>query len=331
MSRSRWTVFKRSAAILFLCASLARANAQSNPPEHHGEQTSFSVEFDFEHPVPVNQAAKEALAASPRIVHELKQKHVQPKDLPDEWFTASRVHLGADGESGLVVMGVDGLLGANITSFWVLRRTANGYDLVLDTIAAGLEFSAEKTNGLRNIETFIPGGAAYVGSDEFQFDGRRYQATRRTSQRTGTKVPTDLKGYETHASFVQQTASDTLTLADARTWIWQHWKARKPFYVTVVEQDDDGSQTTYGLYTSDDSDNPGLVLEIHKSHWQQDSQSGLRRKVMDDDRWVASDVERVYPAVDKDHDPQIIGDESGVAASVYRLGFRDGIFWLATL
>jgi len=332
MSRSRWTVFKSSAAILFLCASLARANAQSNPPEHHGEQTSFSVEFDFEHPVPVNQAAKEALAASPRIVHELKQKHVQPKDLPDEWFTASRVHLGADGQSGLVVMGVDGLLSANITSFWVLRSTGKGYDLVLDTLAADLAILKTETNGFRGIEASASTSVGSWASNIFQFDGQRYQVNKQIEQTTGAKVPTNLTGYETHPPFVQHAPDDSSTLADARTWIWQHWKSRKRFYVTVEAQNDEGEPATYQLYTSDDPNNEGLVMKVHTSHWVQDSPSKARRKVIDEDLWIAVDVKKVHPAVDENHDPQVILDQTDVAASAYCLGFLDfrGV-WLATL
>lgn len=98
MNLSRTFFFRTSAAILFLCISVFLANAQLNPPKHRGEQTSFSIEFDFEHPVPVDQAAKEALATSPRLVHELKQKHLVPKDLPDRWFMAT--HLADDRRKG---------------------------------------------------------------------------------------------------------------------------------------------------------------------------------------------------------------------------------------
>lgn len=332
MNPSRTFFFGTSAVILFLCISVFLANAQLNPPKHRGEQTSFSIECDFEHPVPVNGAAKEALATSPRLARKLKQKHLEPKDLPDRWFVASRVRLGDGGRVGLVVMGVDGLLGANITSFWVLRRTGKGYDLVLDTIAAALDILETKTDGLQDIETYFPGSIAYAGSQEFRFDGQRYQVTKRTSQTIGAKVPRDLAGYETHAPFVQPADDDTAAvLAQARTWIWHHWKDGKPFYVTVVTQNGDGDQATYELYTSDDSDEPGLIVKVHKTHWEQESPSGPRRKITDDDLWVASDVERVYPAIDDQHDPQIIPEQKDVAASVYRLNFRDGIFSLATL
>ena len=319
-------------ATLVLCSLSIGASGQEKQPKHHGEQTSFSIEFDFEHPVPVDEAAREALATSPRVTHELKRKHLEPKDLPDRWFTASRIHLDNGGRVGLVVMGVDGLLGANITSFWVLRRTGKGYDLVLDTIAAGLDILETKTDGLRDIETWSPGGAAYSGSQELQFDGQRYQVTKRTSQTTGARVPTDLTGYETHAPFVQQTAGvGASALAEARTWIWQRWSEQTNFYVTVVTQDDEGNQAKYQLYTTNESGHTELVVKIHKTHWEQESPSKPRRKITDDDLWIASNVERVYPAIDDQHDPQIIPEQKDVAASAYRLNFRDGIFSLATL
>jgi len=228
-------------------------------------------------------------------------------------------------------MGVDGLLGANVTSFWVLQRTGKGYDLVLDTIAAGLDILETKTDGLQDIETWFPGSAAYWGSQDLRFDGHRYQVTKRTSQTTGVKIPTDLTGYETHAPFVQHAADDSSTLAEARTWIWQHWKDHKLFCVTVVTQNDDDNRATYQLYTSADSDYPGLVVKVHKTHWEQESPSEQRRKITEDDLWIASNVDRVYPATDDQHDPQIIPEQKDVTASAYRLNFREGIFSLATL
>lgn len=331
MNRAR-IAFRISAVMVFLCGSVLRVKAQSGPPKQYGEQTSFSVESDFEHPVPLDEAAKEALAASPRLADEIKQKHLEPKSLPDRWFTASKVHLGDAGQLGLVVMGVDDLLGANWTSFWVLRRATQGYNLVLDTMAADLQILKTETNGLRDVRASFSTSVGSWASNRFQFDGRRYQVTKRIAQTTGAKIPDNLTGYETHAPFEQHGADDSSTLAEARTWIWQHWKDHKHFYVAVVAWHDDGSQSKYQLYTSDDSDYPGLVVKVDKSHWEQGSPSEGRRKVLDDELWIALDVKRVYPAVDEDHDPQIIPDGSEVAASVYRLGFLDfrGV-WLASL
>jgi hypothetical protein len=327
MNLPRSFLLGTSAAILFLCASATRVNAQSSPPKHHGEQTSFSVESDFEHPVPLDEAAKETLANSPSLAEDLKRKHLTPKDLPGRQFTASRIHLG-DGIIGLVVMGPP----ANNAPFWVLRRTGAGYRLVLDTIAAGLDILNTKTNGFRDIEAGSSTSVGSWASYGFQFDGRYYQLTKRISQTTGAKIPADLTGYETHAPFVQHTADDSSTLAQARTWIWRHWKDRRRFYLTVATRDNDDNQATYQLYTSDDSDYPGLVVKIHTSHWEQDSPSEPRRRIIEDDLWIAPDIKRVYPAVDEDHEPQVIPDESDVAASAYQLGFLDfrGV-WLATL
>lgn len=331
MNLRRWFLLKSSATILLLCASVVRANAQASPAKHHGEQISFGPEFDVEHPVLLDEAAKEALATSPRLADDLKQKHLEPNDLPDRWFTASRVHLGG-GQVALIVMGVDGLLGANIAPFWVLRKNAVGYNLVLDTIGLQLEVLKTRTNGISDIKASALTGVAYWGSLDYEFDGRVYQLAKRESGSTGAETPRSLTGYETHAPFVQRQDDDTSSvLAAARTWIWEEWKSHKRFYVTVSGQDDDGNQETYQLYTSDDSNYSGLILKIHKIKWEQESPSRSRRKIVEDDLWAVPDVERVYPAVDEDHDPQVIPDGADVAASVYRLGFLEGIHWLATL
>jgi hypothetical protein len=324
MNLSRGLLFTSSGAILFLCVSLARANAQSNPPEHHGEQTSFSVESDIDRPVPLDQAAKEALAKSPELA---KWKRFAPRDISRSWLTASKIHLG-EGVVGLIVMGPP----LNNSPFWILGQTSGGYDLVLDTVAADLDILKTRTNGLRDIETSVQTSVGSWASNIFQFDGQRYQVNKQIEQTTGAKVPTNLTGYETHPPFVQHAPDDSSTLADARTWIWQHWKSRKRFYVTVEAQNDEGEPATYQLYTSDDPNNEGLVMKVHTSHWVQDSPSKARRKVIDEDLWIAVDVKKVHPAVDEDHDPQVILDQTDVAASAYCLGFLDfrGV-WLATL
>lgn len=327
MIPSRWFWLKSGAIILFLCASVVRPDAQVNSAKHHGEQTSFSVEFDFKHPVHLDEAAKGALATSPSLADEVKRKHLEPKDLPDHWFTASRVQLG-EGVEGLVVMGPV----VNTAPFWVLRQTAKGYDLVLDATTSNLEFLDTRTNGLRDIKMGEPVGVAYWATQEFQFDGHIYRIAKRENGSIDAETPRDLSGYETHAPFVQQNDDHTSpVLAEARTWIWQRWKSHKRFYVAVVKQNDDGTQATYQLYTSNDSDQTDLVLKIHKTEWEQDSTSEPRRKVVEDDLWTVPDLKRVYPAVDEDHSPQVIPDGADVAASVYRLGFLEGIHWLATM
>lgn len=105
-------------------------------------------------------------------------------------------------------------------------------------MAAGLDILRTETNGLRDIKTAFPTSVASWASNEFQFDGNRYRVTKRVSQTTGAKIPSDLTGYETHAPFVQYGAKDSSILSEARTWIWHHWKVQKPFYVTVVVQNE---------------------------------------------------------------------------------------------
>jgi hypothetical protein len=327
MNGSRSSLLKSGAMVLCVYASAIQSNAQLDPAKHRGEQASFSVEFAFEHPLALNEAAKKALATSPALADDLKRKNLAPKDLPDGWFTASRIHLGV-GVAGLVVMGPI----ANNAPFWVLRQTASGYDLVLDTTGSDLKLLKTRTNGLRDIKASALVGVAHWGSLEFQFDGHNYRLAKRAGGSIGAKVPRDLADYATHAPFVQPADNDAgQVLAQARTWIWEQWKAHKRFYVTVSAQDDDGNQETYHLYTSSAPAYPGLILKIHKTEWEKDSPVESRRNITEDDLWVASDLERVYAAEDEDHEPQVIPNEKSVSASVYRLGFREDAFWLATL
>ncbi len=134
------------------------------------------MEFPFEHPVVLNYAARKALASDPAVADVMREEKFSIDTIPKDWFTASEVHLGSKNQTDLVVMGRSISLGPYSAGFWVLRRTAQGYRLVLATRAHDLALLDEKTHGLRDIETglsTLSGGH----SEKFKFDGQFYQNT----------------------------------------------------------------------------------------------------------------------------------------------------------
>jgi len=138
------------------------------------EQISFGMEFPFDRPVALNEAAKKALATDRSIADVMKDEQISIETIPKDWFTASEVHLGPKGETDLVVMGLGISLGPYSAGFWVLRPTAQGYEIVMATDTHDLTLLDTSTNGLQDIETGLPtGGQRY--SDTYRFDGRAYQ------------------------------------------------------------------------------------------------------------------------------------------------------------
>jgi hypothetical protein len=163
-------------------------NAQNTQKADAAEQTSFSMEFPFERPVLLGEAAKKALATDRGIADVMKDEHLSIESIPKDWFTASEVHLGPKSETDLVVMGLGISLGPYNAGFWILRQTTDGCEIVLAVNTHDLALLDTSTNGLRDIETGLPtGGQRY--SDIYRFDGHRYQIGPPIQESQSSKVP----------------------------------------------------------------------------------------------------------------------------------------------
>ncbi len=150
------------------------ANDQITQKKNAVGQTSFSMEFPFEQPVPLSEAAKKAIATDRGIADVMKDDQLSIESIPKDWFTASEVHLGPKSETDLVVMGIGISLGPYSAGFWILRQTPQGYEIVLAVDTHDLALLDTSTNGLRDIEAGLPtGGQRY--SNIYRFDGHRYQ------------------------------------------------------------------------------------------------------------------------------------------------------------
>ena len=138
------------------------------------EQTSFSMEFAFERPVLLSEAAKKALATDQGIADVMKDDQLSIESIPKDWFTAAEVHLGPKNETDLVVMGLGISLGPYNAGFWVLRQTPQGYEIVLAVNTHDLALLDSSTNGFRDIETNLPTlNQSY--RDIYKFDGYAYR------------------------------------------------------------------------------------------------------------------------------------------------------------
>ena len=164
----------------FLLASflLTPVNAKAAEKSVTGEQTSFSMEFPFEKPATLSEAAKRALATDRSIADVMRDEQLSIATIPPNWFQASELHLGPKNETDLLVMGLGISLGPYSAGFWILRPTPHGYKIVLSTHTHDLTLLKSKTNGFRDIETGLPtGGKRY--SDRYRFDGHQYQKSSR--------------------------------------------------------------------------------------------------------------------------------------------------------
>jgi hypothetical protein len=144
------------------------------------------------------------------------------------------------------------------------------------------------------------------------------------------ELPHDLSRYETHRPFVQSKGQDEEPiLAEARAWIWQHWQARKRSYLKVSTEDNDGEKQTCTYYIDNNTENKEwqVTIEANRTVWDQDSPSGPRYMVMEDDITIAVQVQRTDPPVDDSDSARVLPDKEESPAAKYRLRFLGYTEW----
>ena len=300
--------------------------AQQKQNPRNTEQTSFDAEGPVDRPVPLSDPARKAIAGDVKLVKDLANKQLSAETVPQEWFAVSQIHLANRKETDLVVVGGGGLMGANFTRFWVLRQTSSGYDLVLSTGALHLDVLRTRTNGLTNIETNIVVGGGYADARDFAFDGHRYWVTKLSSTLIGAKVPVDLSAYKTREPLVQSASQDpTPLLAEARSWIWQQWQAKKPSYLKVVTHSKEGDETTivYFVNTSETGDWQ-VMLQVHDVLVRREDLFTKRGdRLIENQLLVGAHVERIDPSEADSPAPHALSDQDEEPSTKYRLRFSD--------
>jgi len=177
---------------LWICSALSmltagilcnRVKADVGQREPLWEQTDFSAEYDtVVHPVPLPESVLQILRNDRHVSLAMKGNDIPPDRLPPkEWFAASEIHLGRPVERDLVVMGVNGLRGANVNTFWVFRKTAERYELVLHVAVHDLKALESKSNGYRDIQTWSSTAVTHT-TLLFKFDGRQYQLAEKKTE-----------------------------------------------------------------------------------------------------------------------------------------------------
>ncbi len=279
-----------SLAFFFSCT----ANPQEKSQQSSKEQTSFSMEFPFEHPAKLSSLARAALAAIPEIAERVKEEGTTPEEMPKEWFEVSEVPLGTPGPADLVVMGVDGFLGANITPFWVLRQNGKAYKLVLTIPAHDLEILNSKTCDLRDIrvEAFT---AVWYFENVYKYNCSEYRVAVKRSGPIGEELPKNLNGYETRKPLVQGSSeSPERVLNEARAWLWKQWWLEKQSILSVTLYSKEGDRTTTTYFVTKDSGKLRLLIRTQRWLVDREPHAGTRRPVLEDALVVAEDIERRF-------------------------------------
>jgi hypothetical protein len=167
---------------LTILTFVATAEAQEPRLRLSEEQSSFNAEEDkVNRAVPVPEGALQLLRSDEQILRYLSAKGESAGDLTTDAFLASEIHLNGPGEIDLIVIGRGRLRGANVVTFWVIRKSAKKFTVILKTVAHDLRIQDDRWNGFRNIETASPiAGTASVVL--YKFDGKRYKVFQTKSE-----------------------------------------------------------------------------------------------------------------------------------------------------
>ena len=170
----------RLALLLLFCTSQLYPQAMKRT-EAQREQTDFGAEGDFQSPVTIPSTALDTLRASKNADDSIQMcaenEGIPADKIPASWFAASKIRLSGSPDSGLVVRGEHPCLGgAHIAQFWVIAKTATGYEIVFRGRADALAVLPTRTNGYRDLQLIIVTQAgASVDNVNFQFRNGQYQ------------------------------------------------------------------------------------------------------------------------------------------------------------
>ena len=136
-----------------------------------GEQVIFHMEEGIAEPIEIPSIALGLiLDKASDIVDSCKAD----SEALRKCVAGSNINLNGDGYLDLVVMGQGKLLGANVTSFWILLGQKDGYRLVLKTEALQIVVGKKRTNGLLNIDT-VAITANTIITSQYVFRRKNYQ------------------------------------------------------------------------------------------------------------------------------------------------------------
>jgi hypothetical protein len=162
-----------------LLIAFAAATEQAKPSL--AEQAHFSADDEsVQRPGSVPEGVLQILRRDRDVLNVLKCEHLPAEQLPASWFRASETHLDGPNETDMIVIAAGPLIGANVTTFWVFRPTAQGYELVLLVATHDLSIKKHRSHGYRDILARRQTAIEFV-SILYRFDGKQYQPYRTKS------------------------------------------------------------------------------------------------------------------------------------------------------
>jgi|KBSMisStaDraftv2_1062788.scaffolds.fasta_scaffold02876_13 hypothetical protein len=310
------------AFVVFLGAtSLAdlRANAQqANPP------AVFSSEEDsVPGAVALPECARTWLARDAQVSLRLDRLHLSLAQVPDAWFVAGAVNFGKPNEKLLVVMGADGLLGANTGPFWILRWSGQSCDLLLATAAHHLEFLETKTHGLPDVQI----GFASTGNTsehQYKFDGHVYMKADDACRPEQAERFNTIDGKNPQMFLFQPPSHSTENLlCEGRDWVWRKWEQKEPFTLKINLFSKEGDQTSLTYSDMMTGGRWQIDILVHKEVVDESAHPGASHRVVKDELIFAVAVQRRFARKGDPDRTRIVPESESVPPDTYELHFLD--------
>ena len=311
------------ACVVFL-GVISLAGVQANAQQANSPAGFSSEEDSVPGAVALPECARTWLARDARVSRQLDRLHLSLAQLPDSWFAAGAVNLGKPNEKLLVVMGTDGLVGANTSPFWILRWSGQSCDLLLATAAHHLEFLETKTHGLPDVQV----GFASTGNTseyQYQFDGRAYMETDDACRPAQAERVNAIESKKNpHMVLFQRPGQSTGNLmCEGRDWVWRKWEQKEPFDLNIELFSKEGEHTSlsYSDIMTDGRWQIGIL--VHKEVIDESAHPGASHRVVKDELIFAVAVRRRFARKGDPDRTRGVPESESVPPDTYELHFLD--------
>jgi len=310
-----------ASAVLLSAISLAGVQADA---QRANSPTVFSSEEDsVPDAVALPECARTWLARDAHLSRRLDRLHLSLTQLPGAWFAAGAVSLGKPNENLLVVMGTDGLRGANTSPFWIFRWTGQSCDLLLATAAHHLEFLDTKTHGLPDVQI----GFASTGNTsehQYKFDGRAYMEADDACRPKQAERFDVIDGKNAQMFLFQRSGQSTENLlCEGRDWVWRKWEQKQPFDLKIELFSKEGEHISLSYSDMMTEGRWQVAILAHKEVMDESAHPGASHRVAKDELILAVAVQRRFARKGDPDRTRVVPERESVPPNTYELHFLD--------
>ena len=164
-------------AFVIIIAAVFPASALAQESAQHGRvQRHFSAEdAGVKSRVTIPREVMEILGEDDMVKSQMENEEPRPPQVPQSWFSASKIRLGPTKANDLIVQATGPLAGVNVVVFWIFIHThEDEWKLALMVPAHDFIVTQTRVNKYRNLEANAMTCCA-ITTARFRFDGRVYK------------------------------------------------------------------------------------------------------------------------------------------------------------